>query len=80
VRAFVWVIDRALEQPAASIRTKVPELGLQRAQLDAPTASEPIAAAGVAAHAVQARDCAVQLLTAACTELAARSQGSGDQA
>lgn len=43
VRAFVWVIDQVLEQPAAAIRAKVPELGLQRAQLDAPPASQPIA-------------------------------------
>src|SRR5690349_21177322 len=32
-----------------------------------PTPTGPIAAAGVAAHAVQARGRAVQLLTAACT-------------
>jgi hypothetical protein len=42
VRAFVWVIDQVLQQPAATIRSKVPVLGLQRAQVDAPTASEPI--------------------------------------
>lgn len=42
VRAFVWVIDQALDQPVAAIRAKVPEVGLQRAQFDALPVSEPI--------------------------------------
>jgi hypothetical protein len=42
VRAFVWVIDQALSQSAASVRAKVPELGLRRAQVDSPLVSDPI--------------------------------------